>query len=130
MSYKWIQSLSDQLAAIGCALIQVNMSSSWNQFGFCTLFQDADDLYQLVTYARKTYKYQKIVMIGHSTGCQDLMMYLRLWGGEQADTKLDCAVMISGVSDRDALTCSLKAMIIWKQISPRDFSQLDCSRPL
>jgi hypothetical protein len=112
----WIGGLGDGLLtvsyprAIAAALppdwtlAEVVIRSSYNGWGTGSLARDARELDTCVKYFRelKPGKEGKVVLMGHSTGCQDIMEYLV---GPQARNRLpiDGAILQGGVSDREAL---------------------------
>jgi pimeloyl-ACP methyl ester carboxylesterase len=52
-----------------CSLFESRMASSFNGFGTSSLANDVADVSSLVTYLRSIGK-KKIILMGHSTGCQ------------------------------------------------------------
>ena len=57
-------------------LVEVMISSSATAFGCGSLKRDADEIAECVKYFRSINPDGKVVLMGHSTGCQDLMQYL------------------------------------------------------
>ena len=51
--------------------VQVNLASSFIQFGFNSLQTDVEDLTDLVTHIEDNYDFEKIVFMGSSTGKQE-----------------------------------------------------------
>lgn len=111
----WIGGLSDGLltvhypAAIGKALpsgwslVEVLLSSAYEGWGTSSLKRDAGELGDCVKYFRNlpSKKGGKIVLMGHSTGCQDLMEYVV--GAEHSSRPaVDGVILQGGVSDREA----------------------------
>jgi hypothetical protein len=85
------------------SLAQVVLRSSYNGWGTSSLQQDVKDLSQCVEHFRKTKpEGSKIVCMGHSTGCQDLMEYLTGKGRDERAV-IDGAILQAPVSDREAL---------------------------
>ena len=106
MSYSCL--LSTKLHDINFSLAQVNLSSSFLQYGFGSLEQDCKELTLLVRVLKEK-GFQRIVFLGHSTGGQDAMYFMRY--SPAAD--MVCAVVLqAAVSDRDyiAITPELSAM--------------------
>jgi len=111
----WVGGLSDGLHTVsypaalsqnlpsGWSLAQVMLRSSYNGWGTSSLLRDVKELAQCVDYFRKNKPSgSKIVLMGHSTGCQDLMEYLT--GKGCADRPpVDGAILQAPVSDREAL---------------------------
>ena len=83
------------------SLVLVNLSSSWSQYGFRSLSSDSRELGKLVAFL-KTLDFKKIVLLGHSTGAQDLLYFLRY--SESEVTNLVNGIILQGaVSDREGL---------------------------
>lgn len=84
------------------SLAQVIIQSSYNGWGSGSLDRDAKDLAKCVNYFRKNKPDGgKIVCMGHSTGCQDIMEFLT--GIRSARAAIDGAILQAPVSDREAL---------------------------
>jgi pimeloyl-ACP methyl ester carboxylesterase len=108
--------LSTRLPPTWC-LVQPLLSSSYTGWGIASLDSDAAELALLVAYIRRLRPQGKIVLMGHSTGCQDAMHYLtadprkREQDGQdkQEGAKgeerpgIDGVVLQAGVSDREGL---------------------------
>lgn len=105
MSYSWIPCLSQAVDRVGFATIQVNLSSSFGSCGVSSLQQDARELEVIVRYLHTEMRMKKVVLVGHSTGAQDIISYLRhVKGNSSPESKIDGAIFISGVSDREAFS--------------------------
>ena len=101
LSLKYSAALAEHLRAVDYDLVLVNLSSSWKQFGFRSLASDTCDLGKLVVFLR-TLDFAKIVLMGHSTGAQDVLHFLR--HAEPEKTNVVSGVMLQGaVSDREGL---------------------------
>ena len=68
LSLNYTPFLSENLLRFDYSLVQVNLSSSFLQFGFGSLQTDSKELTELVKAIKKTYQFRKIVFMGHSTG--------------------------------------------------------------
>jgi hypothetical protein len=85
------------------SLAQVVVRSSYNGWGSGSLERDAKDLAQCVNYFRKNKSDgAKLVCMGHSTGCQDVMEYLTGKGCTERAV-IDGVILQAPVSDREAL---------------------------
>jgi hypothetical protein len=82
------------------SLAQTLLSSSYGGWGVASLKSDSAELYQCVKYFRGV-KSGKIVLMGHSTGCQDVMEYL-VGPGHEDRPLIDGAILQAPVSDREA----------------------------
>ncbi|KAH6718827.1 hypothetical protein BKA61DRAFT_629670 [Leptodontidium sp. MPI-SDFR-AT-0119] len=86
-------------------LAQVHLSSSYTGWGTSNLQKDAAELSKCVTYFRGI-KTGKIVLMGHSTGCQDIIEYLT-GSGHAPRAKIDGGILQGPVSDRQAIEIGL-----------------------
>jgi pimeloyl-ACP methyl ester carboxylesterase len=125
LTVPYIIPLSSQLPS-SYRLVQVYISSSYKGWGTGSLIRDTQELAQCVKYFRNLQgKGGKVVLMGHSTGCQDTMEYCvglespgRLRSvesllenldvyehqvGSDGEKYLDAAILQSPVSDREAL---------------------------
>ena len=98
MSMCYTKSLNSALLSINYSLVQLNLSSSFYQFGFHDLEQDKKDIQDIIKFLKREYKFDKIILCGHSTGCQDVLYLLRY--GE-VSSLIDGVILQAGVSDRD-----------------------------
>ena len=109
----WIGGLGDNLLSVsypstlakhlpnGWSLVEVSLSSSLNGWGTGSVLRDAEELGECVSYFRGLYEADsKIVLMGHSTGCQDAMQYV---SGPVELPPLDGVILQAPVSDREAL---------------------------
>ena len=101
MSLNYTEDLSKQLLTKDFSLVQVNLSSSFNQFGLSSLQNDCDELTQLVKYIKKEYSFQKLVFLGHSTGTQDALYFAK---HSEARTLIDGFILQAAVSDREIIS--------------------------
>jgi pimeloyl-ACP methyl ester carboxylesterase len=100
MSMAYSTSLHFSLSQIDYSLIQVNISSSFNQFGFNDLKRDISELQELIQFLKVKYNFNRIFLLGHSTGCQDVLYYMR-YGTNQS--LVNGVILQGAVSDRDGL---------------------------
>lgn len=86
------------------ALVQALISSSYLGFGTGSLSRDAEELSKLVAYLRKQRgsDSSQIVLMGHSTGCQDTMEYLTGTHEFEHISRLDGAILQAPISDVEA----------------------------
>jgi len=95
LALPYVPALGAAGAARGWALCQPVLSSSYLGFGTNSLAQDVLELDALLDGIDG-----RIVLIGHSTGCQDIVAYLRSGAGRG---RVVAAVMQGAVSDRQAM---------------------------
>ncbi|KAF2654643.1 DUF1749-domain-containing protein [Lophiostoma macrostomum CBS 122681] len=129
----WIGGLGDGLltveypAKIAAALpptwrvVEVMLSSSYKGWGTGGLERDAHELRTCILYfvglsAECEYEKEgevktkgKIVLMGHSTGCQDIMEFLVGKNSESRRRTIDGAILQGGVSDREAWVSMLSS---------------------
>jgi len=86
-------------------IAQAILSSSYTGWGISSLQKDVKELSQCVAYFR-TIKSGKIVLIGHSTGCQDVMEYLT-GAGHEGRAPIDGGIIQGPVSDREAMLMTM-----------------------
>jgi pimeloyl-ACP methyl ester carboxylesterase len=109
----WIGGLGDGLltvpypSAIAASLpptwriAEVLLSSSYRGWGTSSLARDAAQLSACVAYFRALRPRGRVVLMGHSTGCQDIMAYVT-GAGHAERPRVDGAVLQGSVSDREA----------------------------
>ena len=82
------------------ALMEPILSSSYRQFGIASLGQDVAEIAQLVEYLHNVHPEGKVVLLGHSTGSQQVMHYSIHPGSRPT---IDGVIFQASVSDREAL---------------------------
>jgi pimeloyl-ACP methyl ester carboxylesterase len=114
----WVGGLSDGLLTVAyptilaqelpsCwAVAQVLMLSSYDGWGTRSLQKDVKEISECVAYFRKANPSGKIVLMGHSTGCQDAMEYV-VGPGHENRPSIDGAIIQAPVSDREARVDSM-----------------------
>ena len=101
MSLNYTEYLSRELLKIEYSLVQVNLSSSFYQFGLSSLQSDCKELTQLVKYIKKEYSFKNIVFLGHSTGAQDALFFAK---HSETSKLIDGFILQGAVSDRDIIS--------------------------
>ncbi|KAK9414210.1 hypothetical protein SUNI508_02309 [Seiridium unicorne] len=86
------------------SVFEFRLTSSFNGFGFARLADDVADISALVKYLRSIGK-EKVVLSGHSTGCQDIMEYNSPSYPETP--AVDGFVLQAPVADRGAIEIEL-----------------------
>ncbi|ESZ96462.1 hypothetical protein SBOR_3194 [Sclerotinia borealis F-4128] len=107
-------SISDALPA-DWSLAQILLSSAYTGWGISSLKEDTEELSKCVSYFRSI-KSGKIILMGHSTGCQDVMEYLT-GPGHETNAPIDGGITQAPVSDREALGQEMDADILKSSIS-------------
>jgi len=119
----WVGGLSDTLLSVAYPLkiaqalpptwgfATVSLGSTGNSWGTTSIAQDAADLARLVAYFKERRPGGKIVIMGHSTGCQDCMEYLVGAKAEQRPA-VDGVILQAPVSDREAIAHHLPQAVV------------------
>ncbi|CAK7270724.1 hypothetical protein SEPCBS57363_004244 [Sporothrix epigloea] len=109
----YIRSIAKHLATADTAkdlsysVFEFRMQSSFYGYGFKRLTDDVADLSALVKHLKEKVGRDKIVFLGHSTGCQDQMAYAKaMKAGESPE--VDGFILQGPVSDREALVPYIK----------------------
>lgn len=108
MGLAFTESLSRALLDADYSLVMVNLSSSWYQFGFSSLSRDAEELAKHITFLKTRFGFAKIALLGHSTGAQDVLYFLR-HGRTEVTSLVTGVILQGGVSDREDLGMELYA---------------------
>ncbi|EHL00896.1 putative UPF0613 protein PB24D3.06c [Glarea lozoyensis 74030] len=108
-------------------LAQAILSSSYTGWGISSLQKDVEELSDCVSYFRSI-KPGKIVLMGHSTGCQDVLEYLTGPGHENRKP-IDGGLIQAAVSDREAIFTmmdpdTIKSVIFPCPVSAKRFLSL------
>ena len=82
------------------ALMESTLSSCYRQFGIASLGEDVAEIAQLVEYVHTLYPNGKVVLLGHSTGSQQIMHYSIQPG---LRPKIQGVIFQASASDREAL---------------------------
>ena len=104
LSLPYVEQLSSKLESISkCySLIQPLLRSSYYQYGWNTIDDDVQDLITLINYLdNKQNSFESFILMGHSTGCQDIIHYLRQ---NKIHPKLTYVILQGPVSDRQYLS--------------------------
>lgn len=103
LTVPYAQSLSSHLELKGIALVQLLMPSSYKAYGISSLAEDARHIRLLLEHLRFKMHKEKVILLGHSTGCQDIM---RLFEDQSMSHLVQGAVLQAPVSDRENLEAS------------------------
>lgn len=103
LSTTYTQKLSSTLPA-QWRLVEPLLNSAGTGFGTYTLTQDVDEVSLLVRYLRGLRPQGRIVLLGHSTGCQDAIHYLCAPGRDKrfSTAAVEGVILQAPVSDREA----------------------------
>ncbi|KAK3682630.1 hypothetical protein B0T22DRAFT_471631 [Podospora appendiculata] len=90
-------------AGLDFSVFEVRLSSSFSGWGYGSLAQDVKEIGRFVGYLRATMGKKKVVLMGHSTGCQDCLEYLDTGKYVAAAPGVDGVILQGPVSDREAM---------------------------
>lgn len=82
------------------SLVQPVLSSSYTGFGHGSLERDCTELQELIQYLSEFRNGQQFALVGHSTGCQDAVYFLR-HAKPSCRAKMRLVVLQAPVSDRE-----------------------------
>ena len=99
----YLPRLVDALAPLSYSLVQPQLTCNMGGYGACSLEGDAQEIAACVEHLRtKGGKSGRIVLMGHSTGCQDCIAYLLSQArAASPSTRIDAAILQAPVSDRE-----------------------------
>ncbi|KAJ0158095.1 UPF0613 protein PB24D3.06c [Colletotrichum tanaceti] len=99
----YTQSLAKHLERKGqdWSVFEIRMRSSFSGYGYSSLKNDVEDISALVRYLRGIGK-KKIILMGHSTGCQDCAEYTK-----HKEDPVDGFILQGPVSDRESIADSV-----------------------
>ncbi|USW57723.1 Putative fusarinine C esterase SidJ, alpha/Beta hydrolase [Septoria linicola] len=84
------------------SLLTASLSSSGYSWGTTSIAKDAEDVARIIAYIKERRPGGKLVIAGHSTGCQDCMEYTIGEGAEKRPA-VDGVILQAPVSDREAI---------------------------
>lgn len=101
---EYVPPLAQSLELLGWSLVHPLLSSSHQGWGVSSVSTDAEELVMLSTVLKESFDSEEIIVAGHSTGCQDAVMYAKKSCGESKCPALKGVVLQGPASDRDFLT--------------------------
>ncbi|PSR92685.1 UPF0613 protein like [Actinidia chinensis var. chinensis] len=99
LATEYLEPLATALDKEKWSLVQFLLSSSYSGYGLSSLKQDAMELDQLISYLINKEDSEGVVLLGHSTGCQDIVYYLRT--NAACSRAVRAAILQAPVSDRE-----------------------------
>ncbi|ORY26999.1 hypothetical protein BCR39DRAFT_578327 [Naematelia encephala] len=103
--------LSEALGHIGWKLVQMHWSGAYDGFGTGSLDRDRQEMSDLVTHLRAN-GLEKIIIMGHSTGSQDVIHYL---SSSDPVALVEGGIMQAPASDREFFTSETGDTQGWKE---------------
>ena len=113
----YLAPLQRELRKAGTYLCQPLLSSSHDAWGTGSVSRDADELHLLLELLHTEYGVAEFVLLGHSTGCQDAVMYMRKYGAYDKGYKVAKVVLQGPVSDREYLAWTMGGPAIEEKIA-------------
>ena len=88
------------------SVVMASLGSAGMGWGVSSIARDAEEMAKIVSYLKEQRPGGKIVIMGHSTGCQDCLVYIT---GKNAEGRppVDGIILQAPVSDREAIGKSL-----------------------
>uniref|UniRef100_A0A803R866 Uncharacterized protein n=1 Tax=Cannabis sativa TaxID=3483 RepID=A0A803R866_CANSA len=108
LATEYLEPLAIALDREKWSLVQFLMSSSYSGFGISSLQQDAMEVDQLISHLINKEDSEGVVLLGHSTGCQDIVHYM---GTNAACSRAVRAAILQ------VLINSLFAVFVWICVS-------------
>lgn len=99
LATEYLEPLAMALENEKWSLVQLLLSSSYSGYGISSLKQDAVELDQLISYLINKEDSEGVVLLGHSTGCQDIVHYMRT--NAACSRAVRAAILQAPVSDRE-----------------------------
>ncbi|KAL3828829.1 hypothetical protein ACJIZ3_017631 [Penstemon smallii] len=99
LATEYLEPLAIALEKERWSLVQFLYSSSYSGYGISSLKQDALELDQLISYLINKEDSEGVILLGHSTGCQDIVYYLRT--NAACSRAVRAAILQAPVSDRE-----------------------------
>ncbi|XP_052207732.1 UPF0613 protein PB24D3.06c-like [Diospyros lotus] len=99
LATEYLEPLAIALDKEKWSLVQFLLSSSYSGYGISSLKQDAMELDQLISYLINKEDSEGVVLLGHSTGCQDIAYYMRT--SAACSRAVRAAILQAPVSDRE-----------------------------
>jgi pimeloyl-ACP methyl ester carboxylesterase len=104
-SVSYVYTLASALPS-SWSLAQVNLSSAGSGWGIASLDQDVNELSSLITHFHTQGK-KKVVIMGHSTGCQDCLHHFASPDKRGDRANVDGTILQASVSDREAIAMDM-----------------------
>ncbi|KAK1318760.1 hypothetical protein QJS10_CPB04g00660 [Acorus calamus] len=99
LATEYLEPLSVALENEKWSLVQPLLSSSYIGYGTSSLKQDALEIDQLIGYLINKENSEGVVLLGHSTGCQNIVHYMRT--NAACSRAVRAAILQAPVSDRE-----------------------------
>eukprot|EP00033_Pygsuia_biforma_P005596 GCRY01006181.1.p1 GENE.GCRY01006181.1~~GCRY01006181.1.p1 ORF type:complete len:330 (+),score=49.04 GCRY01006181.1:66-1055(+) len=117
-SLPYSRHLADSLRAKGWILVQPILRSSYLGYGTSSLKEDAEDIHALLRHLSQQMLVVEFALIGHSTGCQDILYYLNHFSTHHQPILHQEA---RNVSSKDQTLPPISAAVLQGPVSDRQF---------
>eukprot|EP01134_Creolimax_fragrantissima_P007850 CFRG7850T1 len=106
LAVEYVPDLIDTVGPLGWSVVQPILSSSYTAYGHLSIANDVRDIDDLLTTLFDRHKCQcgsapKFILLGHSTGCQDIISFLR---SGRNTSHISKAILQAPVSDREYIS--------------------------
>ncbi|XP_076892123.1 UPF0613 protein PB24D3.06c-like [Bidens hawaiensis] len=99
LATEYLEPLAIALDREKWSLVQFLFSSSYSGYGISSLKEDALELDQLINHLINKENSEGVVLLGHSTGCQDIVHYMRT--NAACSRAVRAAILQAPVGDRE-----------------------------
>ena len=93
----WVPQLAAALSQQGWSVVQANLRSSYQQWGFGSLDEDVEDVTSLIEHLVRHRSAESLAICGHSTGSQIIAHLMRT----RPHPRVSHVILQGGVSDRE-----------------------------
>ncbi len=90
---------------VGYTFYQPLLRSSYSGYGYSSIETDVEDLASFLDHIRDEYGVSRVTLMGHSTGCQDIVEYMHRSANKGF---IDRVILQAPVSDREAFDALLQ----------------------
>lgn len=116
LSVTFVPALAQQLQLLRITTVQPLFSSSYGGYGVGSLAQDSLELSKLLDHLRERRDKEVVILLGHSTGCQDILWYLK--HHHRPEHHVLAVILQAPVSDRDYFPSVLpnwQDVLVWAE---------------
>lgn len=103
LTVDYYQHLSSVLKSNRISMVQCLLSSSYSSYGFGSVDEDALELNTLIKHMVTECHKNEIYLMGHSTGCQDIIKWSHKFYSSSHNLPLNGIILQAPVSDREYL---------------------------
>lgn len=119
MTIPYTEALSKRLKEESVSFVQVLMESSYSGYGLSSLQVDMVAISLLVKHLKEKRGKRKVILLGHSTGCQDIMCLNSKWEFSEVASVVVGGILQAPVSDREyaeaTMEYTINELLEWAQ---------------